>query len=412
MMTSHRVVVTGVGCVTSLGLNFEDLWKNLLAGKSGLSKIETIKLDDLSVQIGGEIKNFNAEEWINKKDLKRMDRFIQFGLASALQACKQAKLDDYANKKRVGVLLSSGVGGLGLIEETVNEMTEGKRVSPFFIPSIIANMLAGQLSILKGFKGPSFCIASACSTSAHSIGEGFRMITRGDADVMVVGGGEAALTRLAIAGFSAMKALSTRNDAPEKASRPFDKDRDGFVMSDGAATLVLESLESAQQRGAPILGELLGYGANSDAFHMTSPTENGEGAHDCMILALKDGKTNAEEIDYINMHGTSTYAGDISESKAIERLFPNWKKHLLVSSTKSMTGHLLGSAGALEALVCLGAIRDSRVPPTINLDNPDPECKLDYVPHESRSHKVRKAISNSFGFGGTNVSLLFGEFKN
>jgi 3-oxoacyl-[acyl-carrier-protein] synthase II len=411
-MNSRRVVVTGLGCVTSIGLDFEDFWKNLVAGKSGISKLENIDLSALSVHIGGQIKNFNGEKWINKKDLRRMDRFIQLGLAASLQACDQAKLDTYEDKKRVGTILSSGIGGLSLIEETVDELTAGQRVSPFFIPSIISNLLPGQLSIMKGFKGVNYCITSACSSSAHAIGEGFRMITRGEADVMVVGGSEAPLTRIALAGFAAMKALSTRNDAPEKASRPFDVDRDGFVMSEGGATIILETLESAQKRGVPILGEILGYGTNSDAYHMTSPSENGEGSRDCMLLALENAKTKPEEIDYINMHGTSTPAGDIAESMAVEQVFPNWKNHLLVSSTKSMTGHLLGAAGSLEALACLGAIRDSRIPPTINLDKQDPGCKLDYVPFESRGHKVKKALSNSFGFGGTNVSLLFAGFES
>ncbi|MEZ4815979.1 MAG: beta-ketoacyl-ACP synthase II [Bdellovibrionota bacterium] len=410
-MNSKRVVVTGIGCVTSLGLNFEDFWKNILAAKSGISILSNIPSEKLSVKIGGEIKDFDAEKWINKKDLRRMDRFIQLGLAASFQACDQAQLDDFQDKKRVGTILSSGIGGLSLIEETVLEMAAGKRVSPFFIPSIISNLLPGQLSIIKGFKGVNYCITSACSSSAHAVGEGFRIIERGDADVMVVGGSEAPLTNLSISGFSSMKALSTRNDAPEKASRPFDVDRDGFVMSEGAATLVLESLESAQKRGVPILAEIIGYGTNSDAYHMTSPSEGGEGARDCMLLALKDGKTELTEVDYINMHGTSTGAGDVSESAAIESLFTDWKQHLLVSSTKSMTGHMLGAAGALEALVCIGAIRDSVIPPTINLENQDPECRLDYVPSEKRNHKVKKAMSNSFGFGGTNVSLLFSEFK-
>lgn len=409
-MTSKRVVVTGMGCVTSLGLNFEDFWKNLLSGKSGISPLSNFDTTGLTVTFGGEIKDFDAEKWINKKDIRRMDRFIQLGLAASFQACDQAQLDSFENKKRVGTILSSGIGGLQLIEETVIEMTQGKRVSPFFIPSIISNLLPGQLSIIKGFKGVNYCITSACSSSAHAVGEGFRMIERGDADVMVVGGAEAPLTKLSIAGFSSMKALSTRNDAPEKASRPFDVDRDGFVMSEGAAVLVLESLESAQKRGVPILAEILGYGTNSDAYHMTSPSEGGEGARDCMIMALEDGKTSCKEVDYVNMHGTSTGAGDVSESAAIESLFTDWKEHLLVSSTKSMTGHMLGAAGALEALICIAAIRDGKIPPTVNLENQDPQCRLDYVPHEARSHKVKKALSNSFGFGGTNVSLLFAEY--
>lgn len=410
-MTSKRVVVTGMGCVTALGHNFEDFWKNLLSGKSGVSKLSNFDTSGLTVTIGGEIKDFDPEKWINKKDIRRMDRFIQLGLAASLQACDQAQLDSFEDKKRIGIILSSGIGGLQLIEETVIEMTQGKRVSPFFIPSIISNLLPGQLSIIKGFKGVNYCITSACSSSAHAIGEGFRMIERGDADVMVVGGSEAPLTKLSLSGFSSMKALSTRNDEPEKASRPFDVDRDGFVMSEGAATLILESLESAQKRGVPILAEILGYGTNSDAYHMTSPSEGGEGAKDCMVLALQDGKTTQAEVDYINMHGTSTSVGDVSESHAIESLFPDWKKHLLVSSSKSMTGHMLGAAGALEALVCIGVIRDSKIPPTVNLENQDPECRLDYVPVEARSHKVKKALSNSFGFGGTNVSLLFSEYK-
>lgn len=403
----RRVVVTGMGCVTSLGLNVSDFWKSLLAGKSGISTITSVETADLDVHFGGEIKNFDASVWINKKDLRRMDRFIQLGLAASLQAIEESKLDSLPDKRRIGVLLSSGIGGLSAIEESSVSLSQGKRLSPFFIPSIISNLLPGQLSILKGYKGANFCITSACSSSAHSVGEGFRMIQRGDADAMVVGGSEAPLTRLSIAGFSAMKALSTRNEFPEKASSPFDVNRDGFVMSEGAATLILESLESAEKRGAPILAEIVGYGTNSDAYHMTAPTENGEGARECMEYALSDASLSPSEIDYINMHGTSTSVGDVAESRAIATLIPEWKKHLLVSSTKSMTGHLLGAAGALEALACVMAMREGRIPPTINLHQQDPECPLDYVAHESRAHQMKTIMSNSFGFGGTNVSLVF-----
>lgn len=419
-VNEKRVVITGVGCVTSLGSSFSELWNNLVEAKSGISRLSNIeaeKLAKLAVTFGGEIKNFDPipsieKNGVNKKDLRRMDRFIQLGLVAAFQAIEQAQLDaSSVDKKRIGTLLSSGIGGLMGIEETIHDMRDGKRVSPFFIPSIISNLLAGQLSIIKGYKGANFCITSACSSSAHSVGEGMRMIQRGEADVMIVGGAEAPLTVLSLAGFAAMKALSERNETPEKASSPFDTSRDGFVMSEGSAVLVIESLESAQKRNAPVLAEILGYGTNSDAYHMTSPSENGEGSRECMQLALKDAGLNPADIDYINMHGTSTPAGDVAESTAIENLFPEWKKHLLVSSTKSMTGHLLGAAGALETVICVGALLNQKVPPTINLQNQDPQCHLDYVANTARSHKMKKVMSNSFGFGGTNVSLILGEYK-
>ncbi len=419
-VNEKRIVVTGVGCVTSMGVGFSDFWRNILAAKSGVSKLSNIspdKLEKLSVNFGGEIKDFDPnpwieKNWINKKDLRRMDRFIQLGLVAAFQAIEQSQLDDSGiDKARIGTILSSGIGGLSLIEETILEMSQGKRVSPFFIPSIISNLLPGQLSILKGYKGANFCIQSACSSSAHAIGEGMRMIQHGDADVMIVGGAEAPLTPISLAGFSSMKALSERNDTPEKASSPFDASRDGFVMSEGSAVMVIESYDSAKKRNAPILAELLGYGTNSDAYHMTSPSEGSEGSQACMQLALDDAGLKPGDIDYINMHGTSTFAGDVAESNAIETLFPNWKNHLLVSSTKSMTGHLLGAAGALEALVCVAALKDQKVPPTINLVNQDPNCRLDYVANESRNHKMKKVMTNSFGFGGTNVSLILGVLE-
>jgi 3-oxoacyl-[acyl-carrier-protein] synthase II len=368
----------------------------------------------MSVKFACEVKNFNPELYINKKDLRRMDRFIQLGIAASLQAIEHAQLAQRppAHMDRVGTLLASGIGGIGLIEEQSKIALERPdRVSPFFIPGSISNMISGQVSILKGFQGPSYCTVSACSSSAHALGEAARLIERGDCDIVVAGGAEAAVTLSSVSGFANMKALSTRNEDCQKASRPFDKDRDGFVMGEGAATLVLESLESAQKRGVEILGEIVGYAANSDAYHMTNPSENGQGAGLCMKKALDDANLKPEQIQHINMHGTSTPAGDVAETMAVKFVFGDHAKKIALTSTKSMTGHLLGAAGAIEAMLTLMALKNQIVPPTINLENPDPTCDLNYTPHSAKKHTMEYALSNSFGFGGTNASLVFRRFQ-
>lgn len=409
MQTPHskRVVVTGMGCLSPLGNDVRSTWAAALEGKSGAASITHYDASDWEVRFACEVKGFVPGDYINKKDVRRMDRFIQLGLAASFQAIEDSGLGDDVNKERVGVLLSSGIGGLPGIEESCSNMLQGKRISPFFIPSTIANLLSGQVSLLKGYRGPNQCIVSACSSSAHSLGEGARMIQRGDADVIIAGGAEAAICRLGMDGFAAMKALSTRNDEPQKASRPFDKGRDGFVMGEGAAVLVLESLEHAQARGAKIYAELVGYGANADAYHLTAPTPEGDGAAACMNLALQDAGIGPGEVDYVNMHGTSTPIGDVAETKAIYKLFGERSKSMAISSTKSMTGHLLGAAGALEAMFSIMSCIDSKIPPTINLDDQDEACFLSYTPNKTISRQVKYALSNSFGFGGTNASLIF-----
>lgn len=408
---AKRVVVTGMGCVTPLGGDLATTWSAALEGMSGAATITHYDPSEWDVKFACEVKGFVPEDYINKKDVRRMDRFIQLGLAASLHAIENAKLGDEVNKDRVGVLLSSGIGGLPGIEENCTNMLAGKRLSPFFIPSTIANLLSGQLSLLKGYRGPNQCIVSACSSSAHSIGEGARMIQRGDADVIIAGGAEATICRLGMEGFAAMRALSTRNDEPAKASRPFDKGRDGFVMGEGGAVLVLESLEHAQARGATIIAELAGYGASADAYHLTAPTPEGDGAAACMELALKDAGIATTDIDYVNMHGTSTPVGDVAETKALYRVFGEHARQMSISSTKSMTGHLLGAAGSLEAIFSIMACLEGKIPPTINLDDPDPDCFLSYTPNKMVSRKVRYALSNSFGFGGTNASLIVKAFS-
>jgi 3-oxoacyl-[acyl-carrier-protein] synthase II len=399
--------VTGMGCISPLGNDLASTWAAALEGRSGASLITHYDTSKSEVRFACEVKGFVPEDYINKKDVRRMDRFIQLGLAASLQAIENSKLGDDVNKNRVGVLLSSGIGGLPGIEETCSDMLQGKRISPFFIPSTIANLLSGQVSLLKGYRGPNQCIVSACSSSAHSVGEGARMIARGEADVIIAGGAEAAICRLGIDGFAAMKALSTRNEAPEKASRPFDKGRDGFVMGEGAAVLVLESLQHAQARGATIYAEVAGYGANADAYHLTAPTPDGEGAAGCMELALHDAEIKPEDIGYVNMHGTSTPVGDVAETKSLHRVFGDHAHKMAISSTKSMTGHLLGASGALEAIFSIMACRESKIPPTINLDDQDEGCFLNYTPHRMVKREATYALSNSFGFGGTNASLIF-----
>ena len=407
--SGRRIVITGRGCLSPLGLDVPSTWAGLLEGRSGAGLISHFDASKLDVKFACEVKNFDPNTYIPKKDQRRMDRFIQLGYSASMQAIAEAKLDVHpAPAERVAVFLASGMGGLPLIEAQHSIALERPdRVSPFFIPGAIPNLLAGQVSIAKGFKGPSHCIVSACSSSAHALGEAVRIIERGDVDVVIAGGAEATISLCGILGFSSMKALSTRNESPTTASRPFDLGRDGFVMGEGAAALVVESLESAERRGATIFGEIVGYGTNSDAYHMTTPSEGGVGAGECMRLALRDAGLQMEQIEHINMHGTSTHAGDIAESTAIGNVFGSHASKINCVSTKSMTGHLLGASGALEAFSTLSALQNGILPPTINLDNPDPQCPLNYTPHKAVSRKIEYAISNSFGFGGTNVSLIF-----
>ena len=410
--SGRRVVITGFGCISPLGNDVESTWNGLLEGRSGAARITHFDPSKLDVHFACEVKNFDATAYIPKKDQRRMDRFIQLGFAATMQAIEHSKLDvSNTPADQIGVILSSGIGGLPMIESQMEVARERPdRVTPFFIPAVISNLLAGQVSIAKGFQGPNHCIVSACSSSAHAIGEAARLIERGDCEAVVAGGAEATVSLLGIAGFAAMKALSTRNDAPEKASRPFDVDRDGFVMGEGAATLILESYENATRRGAKIYGEIAGYGLNSDAYHMTSPSENGSGAAACMRLALRDAGMSGEEVDHINMHGTSTSAGDVAETQAIRSVFGPRADQIQCVSTKSMTGHLLGAAGALEALVTTLAIEREVCPPTINIDNQDPKCDLNYTAWKPVKKKIRAALSNSFGFGGTNASLVLKRF--
>lgn len=412
--SGRRIVVTGLGCVSPLGNDVATTWGAALEGKSGAGPITHFDASRVDCRIACEVKNFDPEKYINKKDARRMDRMIQMGVAAGFQALDQAGVGTlgHVDKTRVGVLMSSGIGGIELIENQFKIALDNPgRVSPFFIPGAIINMIAGQISIMRGLQGPSYGVVSACSSSAHAIGEAARLIERGDCDIVVAGGSEAAVTLSSVSGFANMKALSTRNDAPEKASRPFDVNRDGFVMGEGAAALILESLESAQARGAQILGEFVGYGTNSDAFHMTNPSENGVGAATCMKLALEDAGLTTADIDHVNMHGTSTPAGDVAETAAVKSVFGSRAQNLHLCSTKSMTGHLLGATGALEALFTVLTLKEGKIPPTINLDNPDPSCDLNYTAHRMQSVALRAALSNSFGFGGTNVTLAFKKFS-
>jgi 3-oxoacyl-[acyl-carrier-protein] synthase II len=405
--SGKRIVVTGVGCVSPIGNTVSEAWASLIEGRSGAAKITLFDASALDVQFACEVKNYDPTLYVPKKDLRRMDRFIQLGMGAALQAVESSKVKELP-PERVGVLLASGMGGLPGIEEQHRVALEKPgRVSPFFIPQVIPNMLAGQISIGQGFKGPNFSIASACSSSAHAIGEAARWIERGDCDAAVVGGAESSISLLGVTGFGNMRALSTRNDAPEKASRPFDKDRDGFVLAEGAAALVIESLESAEKRGATIFAELVGYGANSDAYHMTSPSEGGEGAGQCMRLAMQDAGIGPESIDVINMHGTSTPQGDVAESIGIENVFGVHAKKINCTSSKSMTGHLLGGAGAIEALFSILYLQHQKISPTINLDHQDERCLLNYTPNRAVDRSIKYAMSSSFGFGGTNATLIF-----
>jgi len=413
-MAKNRVVVTGVGMITPLGLGVEDSWDNLIAGRSGIRRITHFDSSQFSTQIAGEVAGFNPEDYIELKEIKKMDRFIHLAIAAAKKAIDNSglKITD-KNAERIGVIVGSGIGGLGTIEHYHSVLLEKgpRRISPFFIPMLVINLASGQISIKFGAKGPNSAVATACATGSHSIGDAFEIIKRGEADVMITGGTEAVITPLGIGGFNAMKALSTRNDEPEKASRPFDIDRDGFVMGEGAGIVILESLEIAIDRGAKIYAEIVGYGMTADAYHITAPAPNGEGAARCMAMALRNGGINPSEVDYINAHGTATKYGDELESNAIKTVFGEHAYRVAVSSTKSMTGHLLGAAGGVEAIISVLSIYNDIIPPTINLDNPDPECDLDYVPYKSRRMTVNYALSNSFGFGGTNACLLFKKFE-
>jgi 3-oxoacyl-[acyl-carrier-protein] synthase II len=410
---AERVVVTGMGAISPLGGDVESTWSGLIAGRSGIGPIRAFDASTFSTQIAGEVKDFDPAAIVGPKEARRMDRFVQLGVAAAKQALRDAELEiGEANAEDVGVLMGSGIGGITTLIEQARVMdTRGPdRVSPLLVPMMIIDLVAGQTAIHTGAKGPNFSVVSACATSAHSIGEAFEVIRRGDARVMIAGGSEAPLIPIGLAGFTSMRALSSRNSEPERASRPFDAERDGFVMAEGAAALILESLSHALDRGARIYAEVKGYGATGDAYHITAPSEGGEGAYRAMRMALRKADLAPEEIDYINAHGTSTPLNDKLETMAIRQLFGPRAYDVAVSSTKSMTGHLLGAAGAMEAVACVKAICHSVIPPTINYENPDPECDLDYVPNEAREARVRAAMSNSLGFGGHNATLVFAEF--
>jgi 3-oxoacyl-[acyl-carrier-protein] synthase II len=398
--------------MTPLGLNIDESWKNALAGRSGIAKISKFNTEGFDVTFAGEVKGFNADLFIHKKEQKKMDIFIHYAMAASQMALAHAKLTVTPEiGARSGCLIGSGMGGLPAIEEQFSKFKERGpgRITPFFIPMVISNLASGQVSIQYGLKGPNYCVTSACASGAHAIGEATNYIRQGHCDVMLAGGTESTVCSMAIGGFAAMRALSTRNDAPEKASRPFDKDRDGFVLSEGAAILVLESLEHAEKRGAPILCEVTGYGVSSDAYHMTSPAPEGQGAAAAIRMAMADSLLKPEDIQYINAHGTSTPVGDELETLAIKNVLGAHAKKVWVSSTKSMTGHTLGAAGAIESAFCVMAIKDQIAPPTINLENPSEGCDLDYIPHEARSGKINNVINDSFGFGGTNATLIFSK---
>jgi 3-oxoacyl-[acyl-carrier-protein] synthase II len=413
----RRVVVTGLGAVTPIGNNVKDFWSNLVAGVSG---IDVIKRFDpvaigLPVIIAGEVKNLNPEQFLDSKELKRMSDFVKFAVIAAKEAIQDSGLElDKIDLTKAGVIVGTGIGGLRDIEEQQKVVMEKgvRRVSPFFIPSGISNMAAGYISIEFGFKGPNSCVVTACATGTHSIGDAFKIIQRGDADIMIAGGTESAITPLGIAGFANMKALSTRNDEPQKASRPFDAERDGFVMGEGAGILVLEELEHAKKRGAKIYAEVVGYGLTGDAYHITAPCADADGAKRVIMMALNDARVNPDEVDYINAHGTSTPLNDKIETLAIKEVFKDHAYKIKVSSNKSMIGHLLGAAGAVEAVATVLTIKNGVIPPTINYEHPDPECDLDYVPNKAIEYPVKVAISNSFGFGGTNACLAFKAFED
>ncbi|PWB79101.1 MAG: beta-ketoacyl-[acyl-carrier-protein] synthase II [Candidatus Methylomirabilota bacterium] len=408
----RRVVVTGLGVVAPNGIGVEVFWENLINGVSGIDHITRFDASQHDAKIAAEVKGFDPLLYMEKKEVKKMDRFIHYAMAGAIMAVDDAGLTGKAIEScRSGVLIGTGMGGIPCLEETHKTLlAKGpSRISPFFIPSILTNLAAGQIAIRFGFRGPNSCVSTACATGNHSIGDSFELIRRGVADLMIAGGTEAVISPLTIGGFGAMKALSTRNDAPQRASRPFDKGRDGFVMGEGAGLVILEELEHAQRRGAPIYAELVGYGMSGDAYHMTAPDSEGAGAS--MTLALESAGLRPEEVDYVNAHGTSTPVGDAAETKAIKKVFGEHAHRLAVSSVKSMTGHLLGAAGGIESVATVLTIRHGVIPPTINYDEPDPECDLDYVPNKARQIPVRVAFTNSFGFGGTNATLVFKRYE-
>lgn len=410
----RRVVITGMGMVSPVGLTVDESWANILAGRSGIAPITHFDVSAYGTRFGGSVKNFDISAYVSSKDARKMDPFIHYGIAAGMQALKDSGLEvTEENAPRIGVAIGSGIGGLPGIEKGYDAYLNGgpRKLSPFFVPSNIINMISGNLSIACGLQGPNIAVVTACSTGTHNIGEAGRIIAYGDADVMVAGGAEMATCPTGLGGFSAARALSTRNEEPERASRPWDRDRDGFVLSDGAGVVVLEEYEHARARGARIYAELIGYGMSGDAYHMTAPPEDGAGARRCMENALRNAGITADTVDYINAHGTSTPAGDKAETLAIKGAFGAHAQRVAVSSTKSMTGHLLGAAGGVEAIFSVLAIRDGVAPPTINLDNPDPDCDLDYVPNTAREMKIDVAISNSFGFGGTNATLVFSRLR-
>ena len=412
-MTKRRVVVTGLGCITPLGNSVDELWTSLLSGKSGVSNITHFDASAMSVKFSASIKNFDSEKYFDSKEKRKYDLFMQYGLAAGIDAINDSNLlNTTFDYNKVGVSIGSGIGGLHSIEQTHDTYIKSgpRRISPFFVPATIINMIAGNLSIKYGFKGPNLSIVTACTTGTHNIGEGFRQIQYSHADVMVCGGAEMAASPLGIGGFASARALSTRNDNPEKASRPWDIDRDGFVLGDGAGVLVLEELEHAKQRGANIYGEIIGFGMSADAFHMTLPSEDGDGAKRCMSNAINDAGIKPQDINYINAHGTSTPAGDVVEVRAIKSLFKEHSKNLIINSTKSMIGHLLGAAGGVEALVTVLSLKNQQIHPTINVENQDPECDLDFNTKSSKDADINIALSNSFGFGGTNGSLIFSKY--
>lgn len=414
---NRRVVVTGVGLVTPLATGVEESWNAILAGKSGIRHIQKFDVSGYDTQIAGEVLDFNPEDWLPKKAIRRLDPFIHFGIGATRMAWQMAKLPDPLSAEmapKAGAILGVGLGGLHTLEETIADVIEKgdkARVSPFFIPKLIGNMLSGEAAIEFQLKGPNLCVVTACAAGSHAVGEAMKIIQRGQADLMVCGGAESVITPVTLKGFGSARALSTRNDEPAKASRPFDADRDGFIMSEGSGVLILEALESALERGADILAEVKGYGLTGDAYHMTAPDPGAGGFVRCMEMALADAGLGPEEIDYVNAHGTSTGLNDSTESKAINLAFGDYAKKLAVSSTKSMIGHMLGATGGVEAVFCVLALRDQVMPPTINYQTPDPECDLDYVPNQKREAKLKNTLSNSFGFGGTNATLIISEYQ-
>lgn len=412
---TRRVVVTGLGVISPLGIGIKENWQALCEGRSGIGPITRFDTTEYETKIAGEVKNFDPTSFLDRKEARKMDPFIHYALAAGIMAMEDSHLKiDQSNAERVGVLVGAGLGGLTTIEKYHSILLKDgpKKISPFFIPMLIVNLAPGQISIFFGAKGPNSSVVTACATGNHSIGEAYKIIQRGDADAMIAGGAESTITPLAIGGFNAMKALSTRNEEPQKASRPFEKDRDGFVIAEGAGILILEELSHAVKRNATIHAEIIGYGCNADAYHIAAPSPNGEGAARCMEITLKAAGIPCSEVDYVNAHGTSTPLNDLSETMAMKTVFKEHTKKLMVSSTKSMTGHLLGASGGVEAVFTILTMKEGIVPPTINYEVPDPECDLDYVPNVARKAKVRVAMSNSFGFGGTNAALVFKEFTS